>query len=170
MPFAIGPSSHVANDFSNLSRSRSIFLSVAVSSPRQAATHWTVFPLSSTSCRINPPSPTHPYCLFSTKYRSPSFSLAFSSGTRYRQSHQPAKTGSVAASFAPRTYFRTKPKIPSAPMSKSARSILPSWKRSSMPPLLPRHQSERCQRASYSWTRFRRAMERVAREEEQRDG
>lgn len=152
MPFAIGPSSHVANDFSSLSRSRSILLLLEMLSSRHVPTHCTVFPLSRTSCMIKPPSPTHPYCLFSSKYCSPSFSLALSIGTRSRQSHQPACTGSVAASFAPRRYLRTKPKMPSVPMSASARSTPPSWKRNSTPPPPPRHQPERHRRASCSWT------------------
>ncbi|KAK3366854.1 hypothetical protein B0T24DRAFT_369412 [Lasiosphaeria ovina] len=94
----------------------------------------TVVPASRMSCMMNAPSPTQPYCRCTSKYCSPSVALALSNGTKTLQSQNPARDGpcsaaAAAAAASLSTKLRTKLKMPSAPMTASKRSTVPSSKR-----------------------------------------
>lgn len=138
MPSAIGPPNQLFSDFVSISRVRGLFLSrlgeESFSMPD--TTHWTMVRFSKTSCMTKAPSPTQPYCLSTSKYLSPRAAFAFSSGTRFLQSQNPAGSGGNCSVVVKpwRTCSRTVLKIPSAPITASNwYLVVSSWKFISMP-------------------------------------
>ncbi len=128
---AMGPSSQLCSVFRRISRVSGRLRSFGGFFSTAEITHCTVAPLSKTSCRINPPSPHHPYCRFFSKYSSPRACLAFWNGTRYLQSQNPAGVASCSIVVFWSTCFRTDQKIPSAPMTAWNISSVPSSNTSS---------------------------------------